>query len=106
MKDIKKLFKNDKCKLSGPRYNKEFEVLDGRYSAKSLNIILSISIENMKRLPRINQSKYLSTKSKKESPLRLKLHFILIFQYLSLSYYFKVLKKRQLKIKMVKTYLN
>ena len=77
MKDIKKLSKNDKCKLSGPRCNKE--VLDGPYSAKSLKIILSISIENMKRLPRISQSKYLSRKSKKEPPLRLKLDFILIF---------------------------
>ena len=38
VKDIKKLFKNDKCKLSGPRCNKEFEVLDGPYSAKSLKI--------------------------------------------------------------------
>ena len=39
----KKSYKNNKCKISAPTWNKEFELPDGWYSVSDIQDILNIS---------------------------------------------------------------
>ena len=48
MEKRKKLYNNNKFKISAPTWNDEFHLPDGSYSISDIKIILNVSLKSMK----------------------------------------------------------
>ena len=47
---MKKLYKNNKFKISASTWNKEFELPDGSYSVSDIKVYIKFILKNMRQL--------------------------------------------------------
>ena len=58
MENIKKLYKNNKSKISAPTWNEEFELLDGSYSISDIQNYFEYMLKKYGKRLLILQYKY------------------------------------------------